>query len=630
MSLRAQILFSILGITFLSQAVFGLLSYRQINESRGDQLTIFLQVVNRQAAEYLTLTDDPYVVEIYLEELRKKFSTPESILIIQENNNILYIAGNQDQDVSVISQRLNEAYADSTKHGLIEIGSIQYYWAVSQLPDNNYQLVMLQPAANEEKEIASTIRLRLISFGFIIFWIAVWISLLLSAKISRKLDEQNEQLEHIALHDSLTGLPNRKLLIDRLEQELLQAQRRKQHFALFLIDLDKFKEINDNLGHQFGDELLKIVSSRLSASVRGVDSVARLGGDEFSVLLPQTDLTGAELCARRILQAMEAPFCINDISTECRASIGITIYPDDGGSADVLMQYADAAMYQAKKSQAGYALYDPAKNTHSVRRMQLMHDLRDAIGKNEINVYYQPLMESMQLEVVGVEVLARWQHPELGDVPPDEFIPMVEQMGLIRLLSLQILEQAISDCSNWKAKGYHLGLNVNISTSCLQDSSFPEKINDIIQNYNIDASNVELEISETSIVRDLGRAEKVLDQLRDTGVRLAIDKFGTGFTSLDYLKNLSVDTLKIDKLFISDMCSNKDDYAIVKSIIELGHNLGRCVAAEGVENQRTLDALRLLNVDIIQGFFYNKPQSSDNFIGWLIDYNEQAKMGKKN
>lgn len=629
MSLRTQILFSILGITFLSQAVFGLLSYYQIAESRGDQLTIFLQVVNRQAAEYLTLTDDPYVLEIYLEELRKKFATPESILIIQKKNNILYIAGNQNLDVALISQRLNEAYADSSKHGLIEMKDIQYYWAVTQLPDKNYQLVMLQPASNEEVEITSTLRLRLISFGFIIFWIAVWIGLLLSAKISRELDEKNDQLEHMALHDDLTGLPNRKLLIDRLEQELLQAQRSKQRFALFLIDLDRFKEINDNLGHHVGDELLKIVSSRLLAAVRGIDSVARLGGDEFAVLLPQTDLKGAELCAKRILQEMEPPFCIDDISTESRASIGITIYPDDGGSADVLMQYADVAMYQAKKSQAGYALYDPAKNAHSVRRLQLMHDLRDAIEKKEIKVHYQPLMDSIQLEVICVEALARWEHPDLGDVSPDEFIPMIEQMGLIRQLSLQVLEQSIIDCNNWKSKGYHLGLSINVSTYCLQDSSFPEKINDIIKKHNIDADKIELEISETSIMRDLGRAEKVLDQLRDIGIRLAIDKFGTGFTSLNYLKDLPVDTLKIDKSFISGMCSNQSDDAIVKTIIELGHNLGRRVVAEGVENQRTLDALRLLNVDVIQGFFYNKPQSADDFIAWLIDYNKKAKTGQR-
>ena len=605
------------------------MSYYQIVESRGDQLTIFLQVVNRQAAEYLTLTDDPYVLEIYLEELRKKFSTPESILIIQEKNNILYIAGNQNLDVALISQRLNEAYADSSKHGLIEMKDVQYYWAVTQLPDKNYQLVMLQPASNEETEITSTLRLRLISFGFIIFWLAVWIGLLLSAKISRELDEKNEQLEHMALHDALTGLPNRKLLTDRLEQELLQAQRSKQHFALFLIDLDRFKEINDNLGHHVGDELLKIVSSRLLAAVREIDSVSRLGGDEFAVLLPQTDLRGAELCAKRILQEMEPPFCIDDISTESRASIGITIYPDDGGSADVLMQYADVAMYQAKKSQAGYALYDPAKNAHSVRRLQLMHDLRDAIEKKEIKVHYQPLMDSTQLEVIGVEALARWEHPDLGDVSPDEFIPMIEQMGLIRLLSLQVLEQSIIDCNNWKSKGYHLSLSVNVSTYCLQDSSFPEKINDIIKRHNVDANKIELEISETSIMRDLGRAEKVLDQLRDIGIRLAIDKFGTGFTSLNYLKDLPVDTLKIDKSFISDMCSNQNDDAIVKTIIEFGHNLGRRVVAEGVENQRTLDALRLLNVDVIQGFFYNKPQSADDFIAWLIDYNEKAKTGQR-
>jgi diguanylate cyclase (GGDEF)-like protein len=621
MNLRKQILFSVLGITVLAQVVFSLLAYQQITESRGDQLTIFLQYLTREIAERIMLPGDRYVTEIYLEELRQKFSTPHSTLIVQKDNRILYIAGNPGQDNETISYHLNEAYADLDKHGLIEMDNIQYYWALSQLPNKEYQLVMLEPAGNEEIEIASTLRLRLLSSGFIILWIAVWISLVLSSKISRQLDEKNDQLEHMALHDNLTGLPNRTLFNDRLKQVLLQSERSHKTFALFLIDLDRFKEINDTLGHHFGDELLKIVSSRLLSAIRENDSIARLGGDEFAVLLPQTDLQGAELCAKRIIQAMEAPFCINDVATESKASIGISMYPEHGDNTNTLVQYADVAMYQAKKLHSGYAVYDPAQNTHSIRRLQLMNDLRYAIDNNEIKNHYQPLVNLKKNLTTNVEALARWQHPALGNISPVEFIPMAEQMGLIRKLTLQLLERALQDSVDWKEQGYDPVLNINLSVFCLQDLSLPEEINAALKTYSVDASNVELEITESGLMQNLSRARKILDKLNLMGLHLAIDDFGTGFSSLNYLKNLPVDTLKIDKSFVSDMCANTTDMAVIKTIIELAHNLNCQVVAEGVEDQPTLDGLRSLSVDIIQGYYFSKPMPPGEMIAWLDNFN---------
>ena len=617
MRLRSQILFSVLGITVLAQLVFGFLSYRQITESRGDQLTIFLQYLNREVAERLTLPGNQYVSEIYLEELRRKFSTPDSILLIQKDNEILYIAGETDIDLSVISQQLSQAYADKTKHGLIHHGDEDYYWAITPLPDKDYHLVMLEPAANEETQIASTLKLRLLSTGAIILWLAVWVSLLLSSKISKQLDEKNEQLKHMALHDNLTGLPNRQLLNDRLKQLFLQAQREKLVFALFLIDLDRFKEINDTLGHQFGDELLKQVSQRLKSSTREKDSISRLGGDEFAVLLPHTDIAGAQLYAERILNAMDMPFVIDNISTESKASIGIAIFPEHATDVKELMQHADIAMYQAKKLQSGYAIYDHSQNKHSLRRLKLMSDLRTAVENKKIKVAYQPLIDRDQKNVSCVEALARWQHLELGDVSPDEFIPMAEQMGLIRTLTLQILEQAAQDCKKWQQQGYSFGININISTYCLQDFSLPDEIIDLLQQSGIDPANVELEITETALMHDLSRAGKILNKLSEAGLQLAIDDFGTGFSSLNYLKNLPIDTLKIDKSFILDMFNSSNNLAIVKTIIELGHNLNCKVVAEGVEDQKSIDSLTELNVDILQGFFYSRPLKPEKFQTWL-------------
>lgn len=631
MALRTQILFSILGITIFAQVIFGLLAYRQITESRGDQLTIFLQYLNREVAERLTLPGNQYVSEIYLEELRRKFSTPDSTLLIQKDNKILYSAGNTSFDISDVSQQLRAAYSDKNKHGLISLNNEEYYWAISDLPNKNYQLIMLEPATNEEALIATTLRQRLLTTGAIILWLAVWISLMLSTKMSKQLDEKNDQLKHMALHDSLTGLPNRQLLSDRLEQLFLQSQREKQLFSLFLIDLDRFKEINDTLGHQFGDELLKMVSARLMRSIREKDSISRLGGDEFAVLLPQTDFSGSKLCAERILKAMDAPFCINKVSTESKASIGIAIFPEHGNSVEELMRHADIAMYQAKKTQSGFSIYDPSQNKHSMRRLKLMSDLRAAIENKKIHVAYQPLIKRDQKTISSVETLARWHHPEIGDISPNEFIPMAEQMGLIHQLTLQVLKQAVDDCKEWHKQGYTFGININISTYCLQDFSLPNEINKILKKGNINSENVELEITETALMHDLSRAGKILNQLSDAGLQLAIDDFGTGFSSLNYLKNLPVDTLKIDKSFILDMHNSSNDHAIVKTIIELGHNLNCQVVAEGVENQQTIDSLNALNVDILQGFFYSQPLSPQRFQNWLAEHiksSKQKKLGK--
>ncbi len=604
----------------MAQVVFGFLAYRQITESRGDQLGIFLQYLNREVAGRFTIPGNKYVAEIYLEELRKKFSTPNSTLIIQNNNRILYIAGNPGIDISEISKHLSDAYSDSNKHGLIEMKGVEYYWAISYLPDENYQLVMLEPADNKEIEIASTLRVRLLTSGFVIIWIAVWVGLLLSSRISKQLDDKSDQLKHIALHDDLTGLPNRKLLADRLEQVFLHSQRNTQSFVLFLIDLDRFKEVNDTLGHQFGDELLKVVASRLSESIREDDTVARLGGDEFAVLLPQSGLSGAEMCVRRILSKMDAPVTINGVVTESKASIGIAIYPEHGDNIEILMQHADIAMYQAKKSQTGSAIYDPQYNIHSVRRLQLMHDLRDAIENKKIDVFYQPLISTIDQEVLSVEALARWQHKELGAVTPKEFIPMAEQMGLIRLLTFQVLEKALVAYTEWKSNGYNAAISLNLSTFCLQDMSLPDELGCVFKKYNIAASVVELEITESALMHDLSRAGKILEQLHDRGFNLAIDDFGTGFSSLNYLKNLPIDTLKIDKSFTIDMCKSDKDMAIVKTIIELGKNLGCRVVAEGVETSAILEKLLLLNVDVVQGFFYSKPLAADEFVDWLNDH----------
>jgi len=615
MTLNKQILLSILAVTILAQIVFGVLAYRQLLDSRNEQLTELLTRFSGNISQQITLADNQRDTQAYLDRLQQRFFGQDSILLIQKDGELLYRSGEAEFAYNVLLERLKEVSADH--HSLIELSDKQYYWAVSPLPDVQYELVMLEPASTADSDIASTLKLRLVTSGFVILWVAVWIGLILSSKISRELDKKNLQLQHLALHDTLTGLPNRTLLNDRIERILFDAKRHQQSFALFLIDLDRFKEINDTLGHHFGDKLLKVVSVRLKESVRLNDSIARLGGDEFAVLLPHTDYKGAELCANRILYAMSKPFVIDNITTESKASIGISIFPEHAQEADELMKYADIAMYQAKQSQSGFALYDPEQNKHSVRRLRLMSDLRDAVKNQNIHLAYQPVVDTTSQDLAYVEALARWDHPELGGIPPDEFISMAEQMGLINVLTMQILDQSLKDLARWNKQGYDFGVSVNLSVYSVQNLSLPDDIQALLQMHGVAAEKVQLEITETALMQDLARAGKVLSALSELGVQLAIDDFGTGFSSLNYLKKLPVDALKIDRSFISDMCTDQTDRAVVKTVIELGHNLDCQVVAEGVEDQSTLDLLDQMSVDKLQGYFISKPIGKYDLEAWL-------------
>ena len=615
MTLNKQILLSILGVTILAQIVFGVLAYRQLLDSRTEQLSELLKQFSGNISQQITLTGNQQDTQAYLDQLQQKFFGQDSILLIHKDGELLYRSGEAEFAYDVLLERLKEVSADH--HSLIELSDKQYYWTVSPLPDVQYELVMLEPASAGESDVASTLKLRLVTSGFVIIWVAVWIGLILSSKISRELDKKNVELQHIALHDALTGLPNRTLLNDRIERILIDAKRHKQSFALFLIDLDRFKEINDTLGHHFGDKLLKVVSMRLKESVRLNDSIARLGGDEFAVLLPHTDYKGAELCANRILYAMNKPLVIDNITTESKASIGISIFPEHAEEADELMKYADIAMYQAKQSQSGFALYDPEQNKHSVRRLRLMSDLRDTVKNQNIHLAYQPVVDTSSQDLAYVEALARWNHPELGGIPPDEFISMAEQMGLINVLTMQILDQSLKDLVRWNKQGYDFGVSVNLSVYSLQNLSLPDDIQALLQMHGVAAEKIQLEITETALMQDLARAGKILSALSELGVQLAIDDFGTGFSSLNYLKKLPVDALKIDRSFISDMCTDKTDRAVVKTVIELGHNLDCQVVAEGVEDQSTLELLNQMSVDKLQGYFISKPIGKYDLEAWL-------------
>lgn len=440
--------------------------------------------------------------------------------------------------------------------------------------------------------------------------------------IIRDITERKEQmaaLEYQALHDALTSLPNRTLLSDRLYQAILRAQREGTQLALVLTDLDRFKEINDTLGHQNGDLILQQVAQRLRNALRESDTIARLGGDEFAILLPTADLVLSTQIVRKLAATLEEPFMIEGQALHVAASFGIALYPDHGVDEDALMRHADVAMYIAKRANLGYAIYDPAKDQHSLRNLELMGDLRAAIDSGDLILFYQPKVNLATGKVMGVEALVRWRHPRHGLMFPDSFIPLAEQIGLINPLTYWVVREALRQCRIWHEKGIMLSIAVNLSARNLLDIQFPFHIDAVFSGACKQANSLTLEITETAVMADPARALAALVSLREMGVKLSIDDFGTGYSSLSYLKQLPVDELKIDKSFVMGMAVDDNDSVIVRSTIDLAHNIGLTIVAEGVEDKATYDLLARLGCDVAQGYYISRPVPAEEFERWLLE-----------
>jgi diguanylate cyclase (GGDEF)-like protein/PAS domain S-box-containing protein len=429
--------------------------------------------------------------------------------------------------------------------------------------------------------------------------------------------EQTAALRYQALHDALTDLPNRTLLNDRLRQAILTAQRQERLLALLIMDLDRFKEINDTLGHHIGDLVLQEVAKRMRAVLRESDTVARLGGDEFAVLLPEADAENAIVAAAKILKGLEAPFILEGRTLDIGASIGIALFPEHGEDGVSLMQHADVAMYTAKRGGRGYALYEVLQDQHSLRHLALAGELRHAIEHDQLLLHYQPKIDLASGRVYSVEALVRWQHPLYGLMQPDEFIPLAEETGLIRALTVWVFGAAFSQCAEWQRSNVDITIAINLSVRNLQDPGLIEEIKRIIEACGTGQPRLNMEVTETSIMAEPQRSLAMLKSLARMGVRLAIDDFGTGYSSLAYLKQLPVNEIKIDKSFVIGMAHDEDSVVIVRSTIDLAHNLGLQVVAEGVEDRNAYDLLARMGCDAAQGFYMSRPLPLDQLAAWL-------------
>jgi diguanylate cyclase (GGDEF)-like protein len=430
---------------------------------------------------------------------------------------------------------------------------------------------------------------------------------------------QAVQNEHQALHDALTGLPNRVLFKDRVSQAIESARRKGSGVVVMLMDLDHFKEINDTLGHHHGDRLLELIGQRLEGVLRAGDTVARLGGDEFAVCLPAArDTAYAQDVAEKCLRALRTPFEIDGLDLEVGASIGIACFPDHGDEVETLVQRADIAMYVAKTDRGGAELYRSEQDRHSVERLALVTELRRAIEKDELVLHFQPKVDVSTGRLVGAEALTRWEHPTRGIVMPDEFVPVAEATGLITPMTTHVLRAAIRRIAQWQSHGLELSVAVNLSARSFLDGGFVDEIPSILEEYGVDPSLLALEITESMIVGDPQRARSVLDDLAAMGITLAIDDFGTGYSSLAYLKQLPVHEIKIDKSFVLGMAHDVSDETIVRSIIDLAHNLGLRAVAEGVEDEMVLARLSELGCDVAQGYHISRPLTGELIERWAL------------
>lgn len=440
----------------------------------------------------------------------------------------------------------------------------------------------------------------------------------LTERLAREIEERARQ----AATDALTGLPNRGAFVERLSAALVE-RRFEQCVAVLLMDLDHFKDVNDTLGHDVGDELLCQTAARATAALDGTAHVARLGGDEFAVLLTTVpDETAATNVAHAVRAVLTPPFHVRGVALEMSASVGIALAPMHGNDAHSLLKRADIAMYAAKREPNGVQVYDAASDENSVQRLALVGALREAIDKDELLVYFQPKVRIADEQVIGAEALVRWQHPQHGMLSPDVFIGIAERTGLIGALTTVVARRAINQCSEWRRRGFDLSIAVNISVHSLLDADFPEQIASLLDDGGLAAEHLTLEITE-SVILDPKRTLDALHRLASLGVRLSVDDFGTGYSSLTYLQRLPVHEVKVDRSFVMTMGTSESDAAIVKSIIDLGHNLGLRVVAEGVEDRVAWDRLARQGCDVAQGYFMSKPIPAEAFTSWLQEWEPQ-------
>lgn len=616
MDLRHQLFLSFIAVALLAMSVLGFVSYQMAGNSSVEAARKTLEGANELYGRFLTKTNPGGLTTP---------GRPASTGLAQEIEDQMVIvvnaSGHPIGPLPAFKQAwpLTDILAQTGKSGDFVQGDNNYVWSRVNLTGTTDQLLQVVHADQTKHAILSRLASRLSVAGLAVAWVAVWIALLVATVVSRRLSAQTDALRYQATHDALTGHHNRVSLNDKIDKAIRVVGHGERRVGLIMLDIDRFKEVNDTLGHHVGDQLLKAVGERLATTLRESDTVARVGGDEFALLLPIAELVHIDLVVEKVTQILAEPFMINDMSLEMGATLGIAIYPDNSRDAIELVSHADIALSEARRLGERQKRYDVSYDPNSVERLTLMNDLWRAGERGEFFLCYQPKIDLRSQRVVGMEALLRWQHPTKGLVPPDTFIPLAERTRAIQSISDWVLNEAMRQCAEWRATGLEMPIAINLSARLVQDANLPQQVAQVLAQHGLGAEHIVLEITETAVMSDPERALLVLDELDAMGVKLSIDDFGTGYTSLAQLKRLPVDEVKIDRSFIMNMLRDVNDAMIVRSIIDLARNMKMVVVAEGVEHRKVLEALDKLGCDVVQGYYYSKPLPAGEIFRWLRD-----------
>ena len=607
MDIYKRLLFALIGIAVTMLALFGALSYRVAIDAGTASEAALLQRLVLAQAERLDADRDVGIADLPL-----AFGHDYRISVIDAAGR--RVAG---ADMAAGLPGSIPPLTGRDHHGRSEHGGGYLIWAMAPLANSDQRLVLIHRSDLSPWAVFRRIGKPLLAAALVICVFAIGGGLLLAKLIARRLARQHAQLLHQAEHDKLTGLASRDSLHQRLTALIQNPEANCPPLALLVMDLNRFKEINDTLGHKIGDDVLRQVAHHLGRALPDIELSARLGGDEFALLLFDAKLHDALAVAQQAQAALLAVVRIRDIEINVQASVGIALFPEHGVEADVLIRCAEVAMYNAKRQGVNHAVYSPDLDPYNVRRLTLMSDLRHAIEQQQLALYYQPKVDLRTHRTVGVEALLRWRHPVHGFIPPADFVPLAEQCDLIRPLTYWILDEALRQGRAWRQLGLSLDVAVNLSARNLHDPGLPAKVAGLLAKWSVPAAHLTLEITENAIMVDPPRALKILDRLHAMGIKLSIDDFGTGYSSLVYLKKLPVTQIKIDRSFVMDMVCDENDAIIVRSTIDLGHNLGCHIVAEGVESKEILEHLKDLGCDYAQGYYLSRPVSPADLLSWL-------------
>lgn len=620
MNLGQKLFIGFISATLFGIILFGYITYQTTRSAQLDELTSSLDTYASQLTAMLA-GQDIDTIRMLLGQLDTPQTTSSVEILVVDNQQEVHFQILQDTtDPADLGQLL---HADST-NGHLEYGTDHVLWTKKTIKRSPFHLyLLLHTNRNGFLYFLKTAGVPIVIGGLILLWLAFWAASSLSS-LYKRLDQQRAELEYQAMHDDLTGLPNRHFLVEQTESRLQRQLPDGQYIAMVIIDINRLKDVNDTLGHYAGDALLCQIATRLNSIIRDDDILSRIVSDEFALLLDGISSETILAVTSRIQETLGRAYELEGHELYLGSSIGVAFYPEHAQDAINLIRHGEMAMYAAKHIGTGIAIYDETHQTSTLEQLKLINDLRTDLENRNIRLYFQPKVDLSNGQAVSLEALARWEHPDHGYIATSRFIHIAENTGLINPLTFWVLENAMQRACQLQEQGLYLNMAINLSVWNLQDNELVDHLHGLLQQYNIDAARVTLEITETAMMVNHKRALHTLHRLHQLGVNLSIDDFGTGYSSMAYLKRLPLNEVKIDKSFIKSMDKQADDTSMVRAIIDLAHDLGLRVVGEGVENAQIAQQLHNLGCDLAQGSYYADAMPFEELAEWLARFNNRS------